>query len=99
MRNALLAVIILFILLLTLWIYTHFFEFKNVVVQSYISSEASKYVQEAQAKQIITDAVNNILNSYTLTKEVKDYAAASGLELERVLVDTAVIQAKALNYL
>lgn len=99
MRTAVTAMILLLLVIAGVWFYKHFLEFNNVLVQSYIKSESSKYVDEKQAEKIITDAVNHILNSYSLTKEVKDYAKATNLEIERVLIDSAIIQAKSLNYL
>jgi type IV pilus biogenesis protein CpaD/CtpE len=76
-----------------------FIEFKNSKVRSYIMEEANKYSNPASATVIINEGVKNILASRTLTREVREYAKATGTEKEKVLVTGAVMQAKSYGYL
>jgi uncharacterized membrane protein YvbJ len=99
MRNAIHALIVVLIIVIVIFIYRNYFEFKNSLVNSYIQSEASKYQDSTQAAKLITEAVNHILLSYELTKQVRDYASAANLEPERILVDSAIIQCKSMDYI
>ncbi len=80
-------------------IYRLFLEFKNSDVRAYIAQEAAKYGDGVQATKIINDGVLHILSSYTLTKQVTDYCASTGVSKEQALVTAALLDAQSKGYL
>jgi flagellar basal body-associated protein FliL len=94
------AVVVLLVTVISITVYRLFFQFKNSAVQAFIHAESAKYTSNpVQAQSIIHDAVKHILSSRSLTKEALDYASATGVQKEQVLVTAAVMQAKAYGYL
>lgn len=93
------VIISLIILLVTVYLYRHFIEFKNSEVRRLIKDEAAKWPgNEGAAEDIITDGCKHILNSSSLTKQVRTISRATGASKERALVDAAVAEAFAHNY-
>jgi hypothetical protein len=84
---------ILFIAYKILW------QFKDATVKGYINDEASKYADPAMATKILTQGCHHILTSNSLTKQVLDSAAQSGVPREQELVHAALMQAIAYGYL
>jgi hypothetical protein len=94
------AVMILALLILIAYIaYRIWWEFDNTAVQSYINQESAKYQNPASAAVLINDSVKNILESRTLTKQVKDFAANNNMTKEQALVTAAIAEAKNFGYL
>ncbi|MES2134490.1 MAG: hypothetical protein V4506_19240 [Bacteroidota bacterium] len=95
-----LAVIAVVVILVSIWIYRHFIEFNNSEVEKNLSDNASKYApNDKQVYSILQDSVNHILNSRSLTNQVRSFASSTGLPKEKCLVDAAFNQAKSFGYI
>lgn len=93
------AAVIIILLLVLMWLYRHFGEFNNATVRKLLNDEADKYQDSKSAYKILHNATNSILNDSALTATVRDYAAATGLPKEKVLVDAAMSLSQSLQYL
>lgn len=93
------VIVSLIVLLVSVYMYRHFIEFKNSEVKRLINEEASKWSGlEKAAAEITHDACMHILNSRSLTNQVRTIAKQTGVSKERALVDAAVAQAYAYKY-
>jgi uncharacterized membrane protein YvbJ len=93
------TVVVVAIILVAVWVYRYFIEFKNSDVKSLIAAEASNYGDKKTATTIIHDSAKHILNSTSLTSQVRAYSNTKGIPKEKALVDAAVAQAQAYKYL
>lgn len=93
-------IVALIIILIAVYLYRHFVEFKNSEVHNLIKGEAAKWPgNEKSVEAVLSDGCKHILNSYTLTKQVRTVASATGSSKEKALVDAAVAEAYAHKYL
>ena len=86
-------------IVVVMYVYRVFFEFNNRKVSEYIKMEADKYPDPATAYKVIHEGVMFVLNSRNLTSQVREIAADAKLSKERILVDSAINQCKALGYI
>jgi hypothetical protein len=94
------AMVAFFTVLLAVIAYRYFLEFNNAKVKAYIDEEAAKYGDNPDAaRKIISAAVDHVLGSRSLLRQVRTYASVSGMEKEQVLVHTGLMQAASLDYL
>lgn len=93
------ALIIFFFIMLCVWIYKHYFEFNNDLVNSYIDREANKYQDSATVKDLLRDACNSALADKNAVAAVKKLAKVSGVDKEFALVETSLASLKSLGYI
>lgn len=94
------GIIIFLILMVTMWVYRHWIEFKNSEVKKFISEEADQYGDNAETVyKILHDSVQDILSNKNLVDQVRTMAGSTGMPKERVLVNSAIDRAKAFKYL
>ena len=98
-KIAMSAIMIIIVILVVMLVYRLFFEFKKKDVNAYITNEANKYADPVGAAQIIRDGVIHILESYGLTRQIRDVANATGVPKEQVLVNEAEKAAVYYGYL
>lgn len=95
----LIAFVVVLLVLITTFVYLHFFELNNKEVRRLIQEEASKWPgSEAEAYSIINDGVKNIQNDWRLMSQVRKVAATTGIPKEKAIVDAAVKQCFAYGY-
>ncbi len=100
-KNITIATIIIVVFVVaSIYIYRHFFEFNNTQVKKYITDDTAQYGNNANtAYDIVHDAAMHILNNRSLIKQVRSYAAQTGMPKERVLINSAIGQAQAYRYI
>lgn len=93
------AFVLVVLTLITVFVYRHYFEFKNSEVRRLINEEAAKWPgNESTAAGILNDACKHILNDWRLTAQVRKVAEATGIPKEKALVDAAIAQSFSLGY-
>lgn len=98
-RYILIAITALVTVIVALVIYRMFFQFNWKEIQVYVREEAAKYSNPGAAAEILTDGVEHILNSHNLTQQVLRNARATKTDKEQELVNAALNQCIAYNYL
>jgi hypothetical protein len=81
-------------------IYRMFFQFNEKEIHTYIMEESAKYGKDSAAvASIIAEGVEYILSSHNLTQQVLRSARGSNTDPEQELVNAAINQCIAFNYL
>lgn len=98
------GVLAVILLIIAAVVYRKYFMTDKTELQNEINSRASISAANSgadvtQTGKIIANEVNEITNSYSQSKAVKDYATASGMSLAAALADTAYNNAKAKGFL
>jgi len=102
LKNAVIGLIIVFMVLLFAVVYRMFLQFNSKDVAIYIDEEASKYVDptaKAWVTKILHDGVEDILSSHYRTQQVISVAKESNLPKEQELVQAALLNAQNLGYI
>jgi len=80
-------------------IYRMFFQFNQDEIKIYVREQAARYKDAAASYSVIMAGVEHILGSHNLTQQVLRSAASSGTDKEQELVNAAINQCIAFNYL
>lgn len=99
LKYTLLILGVILIAVIAVIIYRLFFQFSAKDINEYINEEAAKYQDKEAAYKIIKDGVEYILGSHNLTQQVLKSAKVTKTDKEQELVNAAVNQCKAFNYL
>ena len=70
-----------------------------VQIKALIKEEAGKYKQPIAVEQILMQGSREIITNINLMKQAREYSKATGIGIERVIVDNSVALAKNLNYI
>lgn len=84
-----------------MYIYRHFIEFNNREVNALLRKETDSFKPEDRDKVflILKDSANSLLDTPTLTRQVRTMSRVTGLSKEKVLADAAVGHAQSLKYI
>lgn len=99
LKYTLLVLGVILIAVIAVIVYRLFFQFSAKDINEYINEEAVKYQDKEAACKIIKDGVEYILSSHNLTQQVLKSAKTTNTDKEQELVNAAVNQCKAFNYL
>jgi len=94
------ALALMVVAFVAMFIYRFVFEFNNAKVKAYLQQESKAYKENAaNVYALLHEAAQDILKSSNKTAMARQYAKATGMEKERVLVDMAVAEAKKYTFI
>jgi len=99
LKNIIIGLIALILVVVAFVVYRIFFQFNENEIKIYAQEEANKYKDKAGVYSIILEGVQHVLQSHSLSQQVLKVSKSTGTDKEQILVQTAIGEAKARNYL